>query len=445
MFGCVAALALPGLARAAESSSYTGPTLVGVPVDFILFGLTLLGVALFHHKTLQVAVTGLSVITIYKILFSPFATGPGVGGFVGHLHAEWVVVVNLFCLLMGFALLAKHFEDSEIPQVLPKFLPNDWKGGFALLAMVFVLSSFLDNIAAALIGGAVAHTVFRKKVHIGYIAGIVAASNAGGAGSVVGDTTTTMMWINHIAPSAVLHAYIAAAVALVVCGIPASIQQQKYSPIMGDEPVDTKIDWARVFIVGLILVSAIAVNLTVNVKFPEYSENFPYIGVAVWLALLVTVPLRKPDWSLLPQSFRGSIFLLSLVIAATMMPVNKLPAASPHTAFGLGFLSAWFDNIPLTALALEQGHYDWGILAYTVGFGGSMVWFGSSAGVAISNMFTEAKSVGLWIKNGWHVTVAYIVGFIVVMLVLGWRPTAEGIVPADVSARPAAVVSSCVG
>ena len=55
-----------------------------------------------------------------------------------------------------------------------------------LLVIVFVLSSFLDNIAAALIGGTVAATVFRHKVHIGYIAALVAASNAGGSGSVLG-------------------------------------------------------------------------------------------------------------------------------------------------------------------------------------------------------------------------------------------------------------------
>jgi Na+/H+ antiporter NhaD/arsenite permease-like protein len=71
-----------------------------------------------------------------------------------------------------------------------------------LLALIWFLSSFLDNIAAALIGGAVAHTVFRGKVHIGYLAAIVAASNAGGAFSVVGDTTTTMMWIAGVSPSA---------------------------------------------------------------------------------------------------------------------------------------------------------------------------------------------------------------------------------------------------
>ncbi len=105
-----------------------------------------------------------------------------------------------------------------------------------------------------------------------------------------------------------------------------------------------------------------------------------------------------------------------------MMPVEKLPAASWHTAMGLGFVSAVFDNIPLTALALKQGGYDWGYLAYGVGFGGSMIWFGSSAGVALSNMYPESKSVGRWLYHGWHVTLAYVLGFFTLLIVMGWHP-----------------------
>ena len=107
------------------------------------------------------------------------------------------------------------------------------------------------------------------------------------------------------------------------------------------------------------------------------------------------------------------------------MPVHKLPDASWRVALGLGFISAVFDNIPLTALALKQGGYDWGMLAYTVGFGGSMIWFGSSAGVALSNMYPEAKNVGRWLYHGWHVTIAYVLGFLVLLAVLGWEPTSK--------------------
>ena len=82
-----------------------------------------------------------------------------------------------------------------------------------------------------------------------------------------------------------------------------------------------------------------------------------------------------------------------------------------------------FDNIPLTKLALEQGGYDWGALAYAVGFGGSMIWFGSSAGVAVSNLFPEAKSVGpVAARRAGTSPLGYVVGFLVLMAVLGWHP-----------------------
>lgn len=412
---------VPALAADA-SSPREGPTLFGIPVAFVLFGLTLLGVALLHHYTLQVALTGLAVITAYKLMFTGFKYGEGLAGLASHMTHEWVMLTNLFCLLMGFALLSRHFEKSHVPVVLPKFLPDDWKGGFVMLVMVFVLSSFLDNIAAALIGGAMAHSLFKAKVHIGYLAAIVAASNAGGSGSVVGDTTTTMMWIDGVSPLDVVHAYAAAVPALIVCGVIAAKQQHAYSPILKHAHAHTRIDWARVGIVALILTAAIVANAITNIKYPEISDRFPFIGTAVWLALLVSVPLRRPDWEVLPETFKGTIFLLSLVTCASMMPVEKLPVASWQSAMGLGFVSAVFDNIPLTALALKQGGYDWGFIAYAVGFGGSMIWFGSSAGVALSSMFAEAKSAVQYLKHGWHVTLAYVVGFFVMYIALGWQP-----------------------
>ena len=132
--------------------------------------------------------------------------------------------------------------------------------------------------------------------------------------------------------------------------------------------------------------------------------------------------IRKTPWSEISGAIKGTIFLLCLVTAASLMPVDDLPSASWLTAFILGFVSAVFDNIPLTKLCLEQGCFDWGMLAYTVGFGGSMIWFGSSAGVAITNKFGEARDVFKWIKYGWHVILAYIVGFFVLYAIMGWEP-----------------------
>jgi hypothetical protein len=165
-------------------------------------------------------------------------------------------------------------------------------------------------------------------------------------------------------------------------------------------------------------------NVALNLLYQDLAGQFPLIGAGVWFAILVSIPLRRPDWEVLPETFKGTIFLLALVTAASMMPVETLPDASWQVALGLGFISAVFDNIPLTALALKQGGYDWGFLAYAVGFGGSMIWFGSSAGVALSNQFPEAKSVGAWLRHGWHVAIAYVVGFFVLLAVLGWHPDA---------------------
>ena len=393
-----------------------------IPVEFLLFGLTLLGVAVLHHRTLEVALAGLAAVVGWKLAVAGFDGVPGLAGLGMHLAHEWVILANLFALLVGFALLAQHFEDSHLPSRLPALLPDDWKGGLVLLGCVFVLSAFLDNIAAAMIGGTVAASVFRGKVHIGYLAAIVAASNGGGSGSVIGDTTTTMMWLDGVAAGDVLHAYVAAVVAFFVYAIPASLQQQRHSPIVKDDLEHRAVDWPRLAVVALMLLAAVSTNLAINLRWPEWSERLPLLGAAVWVALLACAGWRRPRWDLVPAAARGSVFLLALVLCASLMPVERLPAASWQTALGLGFLSAVFDNIPLTKLALEAGGYDWGFLAFAVGFGGSMIWFGSSAGVALSNRFPESRSVLAWLRAGWHVALGYLVGFAALLATLGWHP-----------------------
>ena len=413
------ALLAPSAAVAADR-----PGIVGVPLDFIGFALVLVGVALLHRHALKVAVGGALAISAYQWLFTGFNTGAGLVGLAGHFAHEWVTLANLLGLLLGFALLADHFEKSHLPDRLPHLLPDDWKGGLVLLWGVFVMSGFLDNIAAAMIGGTLAKALYRRRVHIGFLAAIVAAANAGGAGSVVGDTTTTMMWIAGANPLWVLEAYVGGAAALLFFGSAAAYQQHAYQPIQKDDTPGAQVEPGRLVVVGMMLLAAIGSNLWFNLRDPTMLEQFPVIGLAVVLALLLMAPYRPPTWSLLPGAFKGSLFLLGLVWCASLMPVAALPTPSWATTFGLGFVSAVFDNIPLTALAIRQDGFDWGLLAYSVGFGGSMIWFGSSAGVALAGLFPEARSVGAWLKGGWHVAVAYVIGFFAMLVVVGWHPHA---------------------
>jgi hypothetical protein len=219
------------------------------------------------------------------------------------------------------------------------------------------------------------------------------------------------MWIDGVPALNVIHAYIAVIPALIVFGIPLSIVQTKFQPIQNDAMPGIKVDYRKILVVALILVGAITTNILLD---------FPAAGV--WGGILLGALITSTPWAELKNSLKGTIFLLALVLSASLMPVEKLPSASWQTSFVLGFVSSIFDNIPLTKLALEQGGYDWGMLAYAVGFGGSMIWFGSSAGVAITNKFPEGRSVAGWLKSGWWIAAAYVIGFLVLLAIRGWTP-----------------------
>lgn len=425
--GLIIVLTLAGLfspaAALAAVSGEPAPSVLGVPVEFMLFALTLLGVAVLHHRTLTVALTGLAAIVAYEALVSGFPTGHGVAALGAHLAHEWVILANLMLLLVGFEMLSSQFERSNLPDHAPSVLPDGWLGGAALLALVFVLSALLDNIASAVIGGVIARHVYNGRVSVGFLAGIVGAANAGGAGSVIGDTTTTIMWLHGVSPLTVLPAYLAGVPAFLILAFFAARGQERHEPIARQDAPDHAIDWIRVGVVATLLVAVVATNIAVN-AFTEGEEMLPYLGLALWAAILATSLVRRPHWAAALPASKGALFLVSLVAAASLMPVGSLPTPSWASTLGLGAVSALFDNIPLTALALEQGGYDWALLAYAVGFGGSMVWFGSSAGVALTNEYPEGRSVLAWVRQGWFVPVAYVVGFFVMLAVTGWVPSA---------------------
>lgn len=137
------------------ASSGNVPTIGPVRIEFILFGLVLLGVAIFHKHTFWVAIIGLTVILTFKLIFDPgfnfmehmFGELPLREQFLDKemRQGEWGIMLNLLGLLLGFAILSKIFEESRVPDILPNYLPDDWKGPFLLLAFVFIMSAFLSN------------------------------------------------------------------------------------------------------------------------------------------------------------------------------------------------------------------------------------------------------------------------------------------------------------
>ena len=126
----------------AQEVAHAAPSIGGIRVEFILFALTLIGVALFHRHTMKVALIGLASILLFKFVFADgfnlFTHLFGHNSIVeqitdkGMRQGEWPILLNLFGFLFGFAVLAKHFVESGVPDLLPKYLPNDWKGPFLL-------------------------------------------------------------------------------------------------------------------------------------------------------------------------------------------------------------------------------------------------------------------------------------------------------------------------
>ncbi|WP_148514379.1 transporter permease [Succinatimonas hippei] len=406
---------LPNISYA-EEALFTRLSFYGIRYEMIIFAAMLVGVAVFYNKTRQVALLGLVALCFYKYEFTDhFSVITKLFGYVddngNFVSGSWNTYLNLILMLPGFAILADIFERSNFPAILPRYLPSNQWTGAVLLCFVFVLSTFLDNIAAALIGCSMAAAVFGGKIHIGFAAAICAASNAGGAGSVVGDTTTTIIWIYGKDPLVIAQAFLPAIVATLIVAFFASRQQYKYAPSVAAVSDNIKINKRALTSVFLILIFAIIFN---------YAIELP--GLGIWIAILISFFLTKVRFSVVISAYDSTVFLVALVFCAELVPIESVPDASILSTLAIGFVSAVFNNIPLTQLCLIKGGYDWPLISYAVGFGGSMIWFGSSAGVAVCGVFNKARSFMNWLRYGWHIPFAFLIGFGVYLLVLGWDP-----------------------
>ncbi|MGN1394430.1 MAG: citrate transporter [Succinivibrionaceae bacterium] len=404
--GSILCLLVPSLCLGIDISSgmandfgLTTLSCFGIRWEIIIFILILINVAIFYKNTTDVAIIGVSILVLYKLFIVPDFTLQTLSS--PKYITTYLDLINLAGMLLGFSILADNFEKSNLPYKIPKILPNNTLGGIILLGIVFFISSFLDNIASAMIGCTIAHVIFNKKIHIGYAVAIVAASNAGGAGSVVGDTTTTLMWLKGYNPLDISHAYIPAIFAFIIFSYFASKQQLSYAPMITTVNIQSlKIDWVKLSLVLFILVMCITTNAILS---------FPALGI--WIAIYIGKFFTKIDWKITPENLSSTIFLLVLVFSANLIPLGDLPSPTNPSTFVIGLVSGVFNNIPLTQLCLEQGGYNYALLSFAVGFGGSMVWFGSSAGVAVCDIVPKARSIITWIKYGWHTTIAYIIAF----------------------------------
>ncbi len=397
-----------------------------LPAQYLVFVATLTGVALHHHEKFWWSMGGLAAM-ICVTFFPAVGHGAivhsgkeGVYHFLGHKGPE---LVNLGLLLIGFDILGGHFSDSHLPRIVPRYLKDDWRGGFQLQKYGFALSGILDNIITAIVMGKTAKGVYAGRVSISFITSVVVMSNAGGAGSFIGDTPDLMAYLAGMAWYKFLPAYFGGCAVIYISGVISSIQQQAHHPIQKDSTLKVGINGGHLIIFGVVLGSAVALNFYIMFRHRELAESYPWMGGMVMIGLIFGSFFRKTHWkSGFLDAGKGALFLIGLIASANMVPLTGLPEPTWYSDFIAGLISAVFDNIPLTAVAIIQAkagaQYVWGRFFFPVNVGGSLTPIGTSAGVALTNedYFPQAGNMARWLKEGWHVSLSLVIGYPVVLL-----------------------------
>ncbi|MCE9566721.1 MAG: hypothetical protein K8U57_32350 [Planctomycetes bacterium] len=353
--------------------------------------------------------------------------------YLNHLgeHHRFHLLWNLAAILPGFALVSYYFERSGAAAGMARswFARTDAR----VLWCVFSLSILLDNIAAAMIGATVIASIYGHRPPFRLIVAIVMASNLGGAPSPVGDTTTVMIFMANVCPvTDLFKGFVAVLPVQFLLTLWASRHQEPrlsnqqiieraereversdrelHVPHCEHQTVSWRGMWPLLGVIGLLIGNLLA--------------DQPALGLWAGMLLGLVIGRIRLNGKELLKAMPNTTFLVTLVATAELLPLEELKPflngmSRDKLAVLLGLKSAWLDNIPLTAISISLGGFAWGLLAYCVGVGGSSMWFGSSAGVAVGQTFHEAHDTKKWAWPFVVMTFLYFVGVGCYLLV--WR------------------------
>lgn len=285
-----------------------------------------------------------------------------------------------------------------------------WLIGF----VTFFLSAILDNLTTTIVMVSLIQRLIAKRDdRLLFASLIVVAANAGGAWTVIGDVTTTMLWIGgQISPLKIMSAvFLPSLLNLLVplAFISFSLKGKTIAPppkedgLQGVDPFERNV----MFYLGLGVLIAVPAFKTVT-HLPPFMGVLLGLGI-VWL--VGEIVHRKKDEHVrgpltlanaLTRIDMGSIvFFLGILLAVACLEhagLLSMVAKWLDTAIGrqdiivivLGLLSAVIDNVPLVAATMgmyDLAHYPpdsfiWEFIAYCAGTGGSILIIGSAAGVA---------------------------------------------------------------
>ncbi len=344
-----------------------------------------------------------------------------------------MTIVELVDAHEGFALVTDRIRTRNKRTLL-------WTVGL----LTFFLSAILDNLTTTI----VMVSLLRKLVgerddRLRFVGMVVIAANAGGAWTVIGDVTTTMLWIKHKLGTVEVmgELFLGSLVCLIVplIGFSRSMKGEFTSPVVSASHMNKDIrPWHQWLFLILGLVGLLGVPV-----FKTFTHLPPYMGMMLSLSVLwvvseivghtldeqtrsttgVLAALRRVDMS-------SILFFLGILLAvgslgatgALQSAAEWLDSVLPNrdiVAVVIGLISSVVDNVPLVAAGIEMYELPmndpfWMLLAYCAGTGGSCLIIGSAAGVAAMGLehidfVWYVKRIAPWALAG------YVAGAVVVI------------------------------
>jgi Na+/H+ antiporter NhaD/arsenite permease-like protein len=293
---------------------------------------------------------------------------------------------------------------------------------FIIALLAFVSSAFLDNLTTTIVFLQIASRFFSGKNLLRSASAIVIAANAGGAFSPIGDVTTTMLWLANkfTTQTIITQAFIPSLTVFLVSTllIGKSIVADTKDRVENTRQLG-KIEW---FVISLCLFSFLLPLFMTIVHLPPYFGLLLGLGI-VWLVVDLA-RLQRPNSTSLSISIEkffqktdiaSLYFFIGILLAVSALRHIGVLDVISHQVFTetpstvriiggnitIGGLSAVFDNIPLTAVAIDIVKTTdpslWVLLALTVGVGGSLLLIGSAPGIIAMTIIKEL-TFGAYLK-----------------------------------------------
>src|SRR3989344_6549019 len=372
-------------------------------------------IVISQEHFLLISKTSVSLIIGVVLWLLVLISGNDVGAALSESGSEIFELIIFLLSAMTLVEILTHFGLFDIIyNKLISYKLKD-KGQFFIISfLTFIFSAILDNLTSTIVFLQIASRFFRGKNLVRAAAAIIIAANAGGAFSPIGDVTTTMLWLSNkfstqtIITQAFLPSLVVFIVSTLLIGrsIKADTKDIKEkSIILG------KTDW---IIISLCLVSFLLPLLMTVIHLPPYFGLLLGLGI-IWLVIDLA-KIRAPNNTKLRISIEkffqntdiaSLYFFIGILIAIGALRhlgvlddiSNLVFTATPSAEriitgnIIIGGLSAFFDNIPLTAAAIDivktTDSALWVFLAYTVGVGGSLLLIGSAPGIVAMSIVKD--------------------------------------------------------